>query len=269
MKKSLVISHITCCDYPLWREWVRKWGVNFFDEILIYFDVQFRHPFFWAFIQQDLAQFPEIKFLDPVAYEYGVGDWRNVATNELINHATGDWICSIEQDWFTTNWAKLLQDTQKAMETSEMVGWMNYTNNYYIHPAYFFIKRELLEKTSKDFAAHPDIDGSDHFATITFDVKKIGGKITTLQDVGYNCDFDSNSDCFHLGGVNQNYFYGMTDGFNLHRPEAFLVYNYFCRQAQVAQDPKFLAVSQDIETKFLPQYNLDLRHNDWGKFFVT
>jgi hypothetical protein len=266
MKKSLIISWITAADYPLFRLWLKKWGVNFFDEIIIYFDVQFRYPFYWAFIEQDLAQFPEIKFIDPVPVEK---DWRATATTELIKYATGDWICSIEQDWFTTNWGKLLADTQNAINSSDdMFGWLNPTNTPYIHPSYWFIKREVLEKTSKDFSAHPEINGSDHFAKITYDVNQLGGRITSLQDIGYDCDFKPDTDCFHLGGVNQNYLIGMNEGVQLHRPEAFLIYNYLCRQAQVSQDDKFLAISQDIEAKFLPQYDLNLVHNDWGKFFL-
>lgn len=264
MRKSLVLSWISACDYPLFREWIRKWGVNFFDEIIIYWDVQFRHPFYWAFIQQDLSQFPEIKFIDPVDYGFGVGDWRHAATNELLNHATGDWICSIEQDWFTTNWEKLLSDTQKTMEKSDMLGWMNPTNNPYIHPSYFFIKRDLLETTSKDFSAHPEINGSDHFGGITYDVEKLGGKITSLQDVGYNCDFNSDSDCFHLGGVNQNYLNGLTASFQLHRPEAFLVLNEANIQANVPQDPKFLELCSKIDDKF-PFIQED--YERWEKFF--
>lgn len=269
MKKSLCLSWISACDYPLFREWIRKWGVNFFDEIIIYWDVQFRHPFYWAFIQQDLSQFPEIKFLDPVDYGFGVGDWRHAATTELIKHATGDWLCSIEQDWFTDNWEKLFSGTQKAMETSDMFGWMNPTNNRYIHPSYFFIKREVLEQTNKDFSAHPEINGSDHFAMITYQAQAAGIKVLSLQDLGYTCDFSPDANCFHLGGVNQNYLNGMTEGYQLHRPEAFLVYNYLCRQANIPQDDKFLAISQDIEAKFLPKFDLNIRRNDWGRFFIT
>lgn len=267
MKKSLIISWISACDYPLFREWIRKWGVNFFDEIIIYWDVQFRHPFYWAFIQQDLSQFPEIKFIDPVQYEFGVGDWRNVATNELIKHATGDWICSIEQDWFTDNWGALLQNTQDAMKTSDMFGWMNPTNNPYIHPSYFFIKRELLEQTAKDFSAHPEINGADHFAMITYQAKLKTENIKSLQDIGYKCDFSIESDCFHLGGVNQNYLNAMNEGFTeLHRPEAFLILNQANLNASVAQDPKFVDLCERIADKF-PYKESDMIK--WGKFFVV
>lgn len=268
MKKSLIISWISACDYPLFREWIRKWGVNFFDEIIIYMDVQMRYPFHWAFIEQDLAQFPEIKFIDPVPVEK---DWRDTSTNELIKHATGDWICSIEQDWFTTDWGKLLSDTHNAMYEADMIGWMNPTNNPYVHPSYFFIKRELLETTSKDFSAHPEINGSDHFAQITYDIEKRSGRIKSLQDMKYKCDFSYESDCFHLGGVNQNYLNGLTPDFNFHRPEAFFVLNRANMNASVPQDPKFIELCQKIDKILTPAdiYEETRLLDKWGKYFVT
>lgn len=265
MKKSLLISWISGCDYPLFRLWLDKYG-NRFDEILIYWDVQFRHPFFWAFIQQSLSHLPNVKFLDPVEYQYGVGDWRNVSTNELVKHATGDWLISIEQDWFTRDWEWMWEKIEIGMNQADLFGWMNMSANPYIHPAFWFIKRELLEKTNKDFAAHPEINGSDHFGTITYDAQRIGAKIVSLQDLGVNCDFSIDSDAFHLGGVNQNYLNGLNPEFKFHRPEAFAVLNYENRQAQVVQDPKFITLSQGIEQRMVIT-EFDLSNNEWTKFF--
>lgn len=259
MKKSLVISWISACDYPLFREWIRKWGVNFFDEIIIYWDVQFRHPFYWAFIQQDLAQFPEIKFLDPVDYGFGVGDWRHAATTEMIKHATGDWIFSIEQDWFCRNWEEHFGAIEGSLKESDFFGWWNPTNNPYIHPAFWAIKRELLEKTNKDFSAHPEINGSDHFAKITYDAIQLGARIDR-----YGGDFHPTSLHFHLGGVNQNYLNGLTEGFKFHRPEAFSVYNYLSVNAQVPQNDGFVNLMSEISQIVSPTIE-DIEN--WGKFF--
>ncbi|PWU04805.1 MAG: hypothetical protein C5B43_04165 [Verrucomicrobia bacterium] len=266
MKKSLCVSWISSCDYPLFRLWLRKYG-SWFDEIIIYFDVQFRHPFFWAFVQQDLSTLSNIKFLDPIPYEYGVGDWRNTATNELINHATGDWIFSIEQDWFCKNWDQTLAKVEESMQTSDLIGWMNPTNSPYIHPAFFGIKRDMLERTSKDFSPHPEINGGDHFCQVTYDVQKLGGKIVSLQDMGFNCDFKPEADMFHLGSVNQHYLNGLTEGFQFHRPEAFMTYNFESRQIDIPQDPRFLGLSQDIEVKLLNDLNMSPRGNQWTPFF--
>lgn len=281
MKKSLIISWITACDYPLFRAWLHEYG--FFDEIIIYFDVQFRHPFFWAFIQQDLANVKNIKFIDPVSYDFETSDWRTTSTNELLKHATGDWIFSIEQDWCVKDWKNLfgtvyayLLDSKEG-PSPDLIGWMNPTNNPYIHPAFWAIKRETLEKTSKDFSAHPEINGSDHFAMITYDVKKIGAEILSLQELGYNCDFSPQADMFHLGGINQNYLNGLTEGFEFHRPDAFMVYNQMSKnasyttfnpintQVSVKQDLRFYELCTNINTKL---ETMGISYNkEWEKFF--
>lgn len=261
MRKSLILSWISACDYPLFREWIRKWGVNFFDEILIYWDVQFRYPFYWAFIEQELAKFPEIKFLDPIPVEK---DWRHTSTTELINHATGDWIFSIEQDWVCRNWEEHFDAIKESLRVSDFFGWWNPTNNPYIHPAFWAIKRELLEKTSKDFSAHPEINGSDHFAKITYDVLELGAKIDK-----YEGDVSFDSLHFHLGGINQNYLNGLTKGFQFHRPEIFKVYNTMSGLANVKQNPKFIQLIAQIGDQ-LPMYNESegLFHNPaWEPFF--
>lgn len=267
MKKSLLISWISCCDYPLFRAWLEKYYV-FFDEIIIYWDLQFKFPFFNAFIQQSLARIPNIRFLDHVERDYGSTDWRQVATTELVRQAHGDWIISIEQDWFAKDWPKLLATLEVAMEENELIGWMNPTNAPYVHPAFFAIKRDLLKATTQDFSAHPEINGSDHFATITYDAQRLGAKIMSLQDLGFNCDFNPISDMFHLGGVNQNYLEGLKPGFAFHRGEAFAAYNYECRFANTVQDTKFLYLSGDIETQLVKLYpNLNLKDNEYTPFF--
>jgi hypothetical protein len=147
------------------------------------------------------------------------------------------------------------------MEANDMFGWWNPTNSPYIHPAFWAIKRELLEKTTKDFSAHPEINGSDHFATITYDVERLGYKIGKCSG-----EFNPESFQFHLGGVNQNYLNGLTEGFQFHRPEVFAVLNYYNLAAKVPQDPKFVKLMEEIEKK-LPADNHMI--DTWGKFFVV
>ena len=229
MKKSLLVTHIGNIDYPIFRQWLEKY-YSWFDEIIIYWDLSFRFPILLSFMQQSLSHLPNIKFLDPVERELGVDDWRDKATKEMLNHATGDWIISIEQDWLAKDWDRLLEVSEQTMKECDLFGWYNYTNFPYIHPAYFFIKRELLEKTSKDFSPHQEINGSDHFAMITHDAIQQGGKLLKLQDIGFNAQIinATDTDCFHLGGINQSYLNGLNDpNHQFHRGIIFIVYNSF------------------------------------------
>lgn len=268
MKKSLIISWISCCDYPLARAWLDKYH-GYFDEIIIYFDVQMRYPFYWAFVQQSLSHLPNIKFLDPLEIHWDKGeDWRNTSTNELIKHATGDWVISIEQDFFVRNWDEFFDWCTKYMELADLFGWMNMSASPYIHPACFFIKRELLEKTSKDFGAHSEIPGSDHFGMITYDANRLNARVRNLP---LPLEFSPDSFGYHLGGVNQNFLNGLTEGFQFHRPEAFMVYNYWCRVSPVLQDSRFQKLSLEIEDMLLKKFNkltpIDNETDKWSKFF--
>ncbi|SRR6266581_5066497 len=271
MKKSLIVCWISNNDYPLFREWLEKYH-SFFDEIIIHWDIMFRFPFYNAFIQSSLSHIPNIKFLDMVQRELGVDDWRHAATTEMLRHATGDWIISIEQDWFSKDWDRLLNASEQAMKNSDLFGWYNPTNFPYIHPAYFFIKREMLEKTRKDFSPHAEINGADHFAMITRDALDNGAKLIKLQDLGFVTDKldPRETDCFHLGGVNQNYldFDVRFQANAIHRPEIFSVYNHFSRKANVDQSPYFMSIMDKVSPRLVEMTQIDPELSDWRKFFI-
>lgn len=269
-KPDLMICWIKHADYPIFRETLRKHR-DFFGKIVIYWSEHFRDIYFDEFIQKDLESLGNIEFLPNIEYKYGQEDWRNVATNYMLKYTDSDWICSVEQDWFSSDWDKLLEVTSKAMENNDFVGWQH--PGGYIHPGYWFIKRELLERTNKDFSAR---DGQDHFGWITQDALKLGVKLFDIdKDGGLKCDIPSyfnletqGLDAMHMGGVNQNYLAGLTPNHDFHRADIFMVYNYWCRKANVIQDPRFTELSLEVEKVLRKQFpDLDLENSPWAKFF--
>ena len=114
-------------------------------------------------------------------------------------------------------------DVEEAMKTADMIGWWNYTRFPYVHPCFLLIKRELLDKTKKDFRAHPETIGSDHFAMITKDAQELGAKIVKLQDLGWT----DPEHAFHLGGLTYPYqdFKGDDTIIGCMYPEALSTYN--------------------------------------------
>lgn len=241
MKPDLLICWIKHCDYPIFRSFLRRHRDSF-GKIIIYWSEHFREYYFDKFIQKDLESLGNVEFVMNVDYKYGVEDWRNVATNIMLKRTNSEWVCSVEQDWFAKDWDKLLTKVSDAMKMdSDLIGWWQ-ENNKYIHPSFWFIRRFILDNTRRDFAAH---DGHDHFGWITEDVKTIGGKIVSTQDMGFK-DFE---DCFHLGGVNQNYLEGLKPGYVFHRPELFYIYNWWSMKADVPQDPKFVELMKKIDNK--------------------
>lgn len=259
-RPDLLITHIKHTDYPLFRKTLEDHR-NFFGKVIIYFSEHNRDVYFDSFIRRSLEHL-DITVAPEIKIDWGTEDWRNMSTNHMLTMSDSQWVCSIEQDWFVRDWNKLLGAVTKAAEDHDLIGWWQENNNY-IHPAFWFIKRDVLEQTSKDFAAH---DGHDHFGWITKDVEKLGVKIRSTQDMGF-VDFE---DCFHLGGVNQNYLEGMKEGYVFHRPEVFMIYNWWCRRVDVEQSKVFIDISLRIEEKLRKQFPyLNLENNKWVPFFST
>lgn len=259
-KPDLLITWIKHCDYPVFRMFLKRHR-DFFGKVIIYWSEHFRHMYYDEFIQKVLADDGvECQFLPSIEYKYGVEDWRNVATNHMLKFSDSEWVCSIEQDFFVKDWEKLLTDIVVNSASADLLGWWQPAGKY-IHPGFWFMKREALEKTKKDFSAR---DGFDHFGWITQDYLASGGKIISTQDMGFE-DF---KDAFHLGGVNQNYLQCGTPGYVLHRPDIFGVYNYWSMWANVPQSDEFLALCREIDKSFrISHPNTDPRTSEWREFF--
>lgn len=255
-------------DFPLWRAWIKKYRGKF-NEVICYPSKQ--HG------TLDLEEYWKQNFKENFVRDHVIDwttpgiDWRQVECDPCVKRSKAEWIWFQEADFFCKDWDKLFKDIEKAMETSDMIGLWNETHFPYVHPSCLLIKREMLDKTSKDFSAHPEINGADHFAMLTKEVQDLGGKITTLQDMGYNCDMSPDADCFHLGSMTYTYqdWDGGTenDRIGARSPEAFMVYNHWMRK-ESDLDPRFVQMSIDIENFFKSRFpDLDLENNEWVKFF--
>lgn len=274
MKPDLLITWIKHCDYPIFRATLRKYR-SFFRRVIIYFSEHNRFPYYDHFLH-DAMWNEEVLFLDPTFTNWSSEDWRNHATNEMLKHSDSEWVCSIEQDWFCKDWNNLLTITQEAMSKSDMTGWMNPTAQAYIHPAYWFIKRELLEKIGKDFRPHPEINGSDHFAMITYKAKELGVDILPIQEMRIKADLSTleETDAFHLGGVNQNYL-DFEQRFNsnvINKEEMFYVYNYWSMQAPIVQSPLFMETMKKMDERLRLKFEANGKtigpeKSEWSKFF--
>lgn len=281
MKPDLLICWTKHCDYPIFRATLMKYR-DWFGKVIIYFSEHNRFPYYDHFIQDSLKEysnyyhqysFHNTLFLDPTFTDWSIEDWRNHATNEMLKHSDSEWVCSIEQDWFSKDWKKLFTVMEDAMKHDDLIGWMNYTNNPYIHPAFWFIKRELLEKTQKDFTPHLEINGADHFAMITYDAQRLGAKVVGIQDLGFETNIVSpeKTDCFHLGGVNTNYlnFNDLFKTNNIHRTELFYVYNYWSMRLPVLQSLHFQSTMEHVDTMLESMFGekINPETSEWSKFF--
>lgn len=265
MKKIDLISQVCIYnDYPIYRQLLAKYRDKF-NKIILY---PSRHHGVIDCEEFLKKTFPEtwvtghtIDWTTP-----GI-DWRQVETEPCVELSDAEWILFMEQDFFVDDWDKFWKDIEIAMKYSDMIGWWNPSVFPYIHPCFLLIKRELLDKTQKDFRAHPEIDGCDHFAMLTRDTEKLSANITKLQDLGWK-DWEN---AFHMGGLTypyQNWKGDGTDHFGVASPEAFMIYNYLSRQAPVEQFPPYIELSLEIEKELKDLFPvIDLDDNRWTKFF--
>src|SRR3990167_2408288 len=265
MSKIDIISQICIYnDYPLYRQLLTKYRDKF-NKIILY---PSRHH---GVI--DMEEFLRRVFPETWVTGHTIDwttpriDWRQAETEPCLQLSDAEWILFMEQDFFVDDWDKFWSNVEEAMKDADMIGWWNQTAFSYVHPCFLLIKRELLEKTKKDFRAHPEVNGCDHFAMITYDAIQLGARITKLQDLGWK-EWEN---AFHMGGLTypyQNWKGDGTDHFGVASPEAFMVYNYFSRLAPVEQDKKYLDLSIVIGERLRELFPiLKLENNRWVKFF--
>lgn len=264
MKPDLLITQIKHCDYPIFRKTIKKYR-DFFGKIIVYFNENNRFPYLDHFMQTQMQDWGDTLFLDQVEIDWGTQDWRNISTNKMLKYSDSEWVCSVEQDWFARDWDKLLSAVAKAGETHDLIGWENQAGQY-IHPGFWFIRRKTLEATRKDFSA---IEGIDHFGLVTRDVRGMGGRIISTQELDFrDISTPETTDCFHLGGVNQNFLEGLGGSYTFHRGEIFYVYNYYSIWSGINQSPDFLVRSTQIHDKLKKMYpDINPEQSAWKEFF--
>lgn len=239
-KPDLLLQYCVYCDYPIYRAWIAKYR-NKFNKIIIY---PSRHHGVIDLEEFAKKVLPET-WVDPVKIDYGVEDWRQAETIPMLKHVESDWLWFSEQDFFCKDWDKLFSDLEKASRDADMMGLWNPTHFPYVHPSCLIIKKELLDQTKKDFRAHPEINGADHFSFITKNAQELFANIVTLQDMGWTED-----KAMHLGGLTyiyQNFKDDFTNHIGVKYPSMFQMYNALQRLAPVEQNQEFINLTYKVE----------------------
>lgn len=257
MKPDLIVCQTKACDYPLWRKWLKDYR-DYFGKIIIYFNENNRFPYLDHFIHDALVDLGNIKFLDQVPIDWGTQDFRDVATNEMLKHSNNNWVASIEGDFFAKDWLKLLQAMEEEMKTSDLIGYrgylgqephQEYLDEDYVHPCFWYMKRETLEQTSKNFGAKAG-EGYDQFGLITREARQKGAKIKFLDEMGFLADIKPDADCIHQGNVNNSYLAGfIVPGYEIIRSDWFYIYNYYSLRCPVLQSDVFMKIMLDMEER--------------------
>lgn len=265
MKLDVILQYCIFVDYPFFREWLKKYRSKF-DKIILYPSRQHGVLDLQSFAEEQIKETWVLN--DVIDWTEPGLDWRQREVEPCLELSNSEWILFMEQDFFCDDWDKLWVDVEKAMETADLIGWWNASAFPYIHPCFCLIKRELLDRTNKDFRAHPEVGGSDHYAMITKDAERLGATIVKLQDLGWT----DPEHAFHLGGLTYPYqdFKGDDTIIGTKYPEALFVYNSLIRpenfiKRTVPLSEEFSELSSKLEmvlTRKGIEYN-----PKWEKFF--
>lgn len=231
-------------DFPVFR-WNMERFKKYFRSITIVFSNHHIE-------NQDLSNFIKDK-MPFCTFVYSIGDpidWRNRAVNEGLDSMPQDgYVLFFEQDFLIKD--DSFFDKVLAVDSD----FIYFKENERIHPAFALVKRELVDKTSRDFSVFPP---GDHFY-------KFFNELLELTK-GVNIDdllVKRKEDYVHMNGLSQNYMnFAYEDPF--YEPANFLYYNYLSLKFS-NQHPLFLGIQQAIEMK----YGHSEHHVYMEKFFPS
>lgn len=229
LKADILVTWPRNTDYPLFRLWLEKNQDKYNKVIISWTGVEENeiHKSIGYLLPPSKAVFVDAERSDEYA-----DDWRNAATNSGLDASESEWVWFLEPDFFMdTDMPYVLSD---AMKTNNCIGF--YEANR-LHPACLLIKRDIVEKTKRNFSANHDRQ-LDHFCMFTEEVENVCTP-TTLQslDVSY----------YHMQGITHNYSL-LRQGEKIgYKPDEFYLYNQKCLELQPKQCIFFQEIMEKIE----------------------
>lgn len=153
-------------------------------------------------------------------------DWRNLAVNKGLQYSDSPWVLFTEQDFIIDNPELFWETTWKHIITRNLDAFV-YLEGNRPHPAFWLVKREFIDKTSKNFSVKPNI--SDHFSIFDEELRK------TIAHVGY---FYPREDFHHLNGLSQNMYLLQSGQEPNYRIDDFKQYLKDCLALDIPQEPE-------------------------------
>ena len=219
---DLIICWPRNCDYPLWRWFIHEHR-NFFGDIFVVFTETNQGWDYREFVKRSMNELWEdnITFLQSPKIE-AEQDWRDVAVNLALAKSKGNWVWFTEQDLFVTHQSFWLM-IGRYMTEFDVIG---YKEGSRVHPANLWVKKEWINKSSKNFGIEKD--RTDHFFKFYNSMRLQGAKIHFI-------DYP-NKYFYHMNGLSQS----MTQIENgetvNYQPEDFLGYLEMCSMQENLDD---------------------------------
>lgn len=231
---TLVLTLPAHVDFPLFRYRLEQWQ-HYFQDVFIAF-ANTNQP--EVYVDWFKEHYPKVVTFVPVHLE-GT-DWRDNAVSSILdvaqwNKQTTHYLF-IEPDILIKDdsfWGTVLKHDQN---------FIYYMEGDRIHPAFALVKKELVQKTSQDFAAYPDV-GLDHFGKFFTEVSAMTSGVD-LRVLGLK----EREDYYHMAGNTQNFScYKNNEPF--YKPDEFLAYNYLCNNLDIPMPEGFRKLAKNIEVE--------------------
>lgn len=220
-KPDIILTHPTHIDHPYWRYQMREFR-DFFNRIIVIFAHSNMGNDYTQAIKSLMNQ-DQVDFLGPFQPPAG-GDWRDNAVNKGLSLSTASRVLFLEQDFLLSYslLEKVIQDDHDSIFMPD---------GERLHPAFIIAKRDVINRTSRNFAANPPL--YDHFGLFTKELCELGTHATLLN---LGC-----TDWEHLGGLSFNYavfLEGRPEA--LHNPARFISYHREILGLDVQHIPQML-----------------------------
>lgn len=229
IKPTIVVTWPVHRDFPLFRQTMRRFRPYFEDVFIGLTNLNQKNNYTTVILNS-------IPFNTSTQPNIASPDWRDSITKTMLTlYTDATHYLFIEQDFLIKNEGVL----KRILSTNK--DFVYYQEGGRIHPAFALVSRDLVDKTSLDFAAYPD-EGMDHFGRFFKEVQAQNRGIDL-----FNLGLIERQDYYHMAGTSQNYSCFET-GQPFYKPDHFLAYNYW--NVQLKKDnPSFWELSVDILTK--------------------
>ena len=160
---DLIICHPIHLTYPLWMKFIHENRERFNKVIVIFTFMNAGSGDYRKFVTDTFSK-DNIICVDNDEVE-AKDDWRNIAINKALKYSNSEWVYFTEQDF--TPKGNFWHEIEDLMKRVAVFG---YYQDARLHPCCIFIKKELLNNTSKNFGVIRDV--SDHFSRFQQELEK-------------------------------------------------------------------------------------------------
>lgn len=184
MKPDAIICHPRDLLYPWWMDRMNK-DRDLFDKVIIVMTQSNGDADYSSYILNNIERCTVIE-----KYDYDGIDWRQSALKRALVASGSEFVLFMEQDFLVEDgfWDEFIKQGKEYNSVGFVDG-----NRF--HPACLLVRRDVLDRTRKDFSVDPDV--GDHFKKFSDDLMGIGGH-ANMRDMKL-------PRWYHMAGLSQNF----------------------------------------------------------------